>query len=301
MPVLPTRHRRPLLGAALASLTLLGLWSSAARVSAQNNLGVDIRFAQLDGNLNQAQQTGGQLTQVIIQNSGAALTAVPIVVRFPPNPSIIQTVTESGAQVGVIDQKTGVWYHTIPTLGEGRSITFVINWYSGCQGRWPLAARVGERRASTVVQFVGQSLANCPPDETAAPAQPSYYDLPWPASSTTTTTTVSPSAPPVAPTTAPFTSLPGSIVGGSTSVATTVPGQSVAPTSSTTTTTTIARPPVTRAATVPRSTVPRPTTSVEIVCKTVGGRRYCGPKSSVIKPGQQKPREVKPPTTKKKK
>jgi hypothetical protein len=303
MPFAVPRSRRPFFAATIIALMTLG---SAASVVAQTTtttptttvLGVDIRLAVVEGNISQVQQTGGQLMQVIIQNSGPALSATPIVVRFGLPPSVIQNVTESGAAVGVIDQKSGAWYHTIPSIGEGRSITYLINWYAGCAGRWPLAARVGERRVSTVVTFAGQSLQNCPPDESASPAPPSFYELLWPATPVATTTTVSPSALPTAPTsvgaTSTTTTIAGATPGSSTS---TIAGSSPAPTPPTTP----AKPvPTTRQPTTTRPRIPKPTTSVEVVCKTVGGRRYCGPKSSAVKKGAPKPREVKPPTTKKK-
>ncbi len=302
MPLVVSR-RRPLVAAAITVLITATLMGSAASVSAQTTststtspLGVDIRLALVEGNISQVQQTGGQLMQVIIQNSGPALSATPVVIRFGQAPSVIQNVTESGSAVGVIDQKSGAWYHTIPAIGEGRSITYLINWYSGCAGRWPLAARVGERRVSTVVTYAGQSLQNCPPDESTSPAPPSFYELPWPATPVTTTTTVSPSALPMAPTSvgATTTTIAGANPGSSTS---TVPGSGPVPTASTTTTKAV---PTTRKPTTTRPRIPKPTTSVEVLCKTVGGRRYCGPKSSAVKKGAPKPREVKPPTTKKK-
>jgi hypothetical protein len=302
MPFVVSRFRRPLLAAAITILMTAAL-GSAASVLAQTTttstttpLGVDIRLALVEGNISQVQQTGGQLMQVIIQNSGPALSATPVVIRFGLAPSVIQNVTESGAAVGVIDQKSGAWYHTIPSIGEGRSITYLINWYSGCAGRWPLAARVGERRVSTVVTFAGQSLQNCPPDESASPAPPSYFDLPWPATPVTTTTTLSPSALPVAPTSVgtTTTTIAGANPGSSTS---TIAGSGPLPTAPTTPAKTV---PTTRKPTTTRARIPKPTTSVEVVCKTVGGRRYCGPKSSAVKKGAAKPREVKPPTTKKK-
>jgi hypothetical protein len=303
------RIRRQLAAAAVVALSTVGLWGVANSVSAQTttvppttSLGLDIRFALVDGNISQVQQTGGQLIQVIVQNSGPALSAAPIVVRFGMLPSVIQNVTENGAQVGVIDQKTFAWYHTIPSIGEGRSITYLVNWYSGCAGRWPLAARVGERRVSTVVQYAGQSLQGCPPDESVAPAPPSFYELAWPAAPVATTTTVSPSALPTAPTSvgATTTTINSTLPG----TGSTVVGASNPSTSSTvalpTTSTTKGVPTTRRVVPTTRVRSQKPTTSVEVVCKTVGGRRYCGAKSSILKKGQQKPREVKPPTTKKK-
>ncbi len=249
--------------------------------------GIDIRFSQVDGLLSQVQSTGGQFTQVIVQNTGPAVSATQIVVKFGSYPSVIQTVTENGLAVGVVDQKSYTWYHTIPNIGEGRSITYVVNWYAGCAGRWPLAARVGERRVSTVVTYAGQSLQGCPPDETVSPAPPSYYDLAWPPSAvppvpSSTTTLPGVTTVPTGPTvpTVPTTVLPGA------SGPTTIPATTLLKVTT--------RRPTTRRAT-------KPTTTVEIVCKTVSGKRYCGPKSSAIKPGAQKPREVKPTTTRKRK
>jgi hypothetical protein len=272
----------------------VGLLSSGS-ASAQTVAGLDLRFVQLDANIAAALPTGGQLTQLIVQNIGPALGPTPVVLRFPPTPNVIQVVSENANPIGVIDPKTGVWYHTLSSLGEGRSITFLVNWYAACAGKWPLVARVGERRVSVVVQFVGQSLQNCGPDEVAAPTPPAYYDLPWPptptTSTTTTTTTILPS------TVVGSTSSPSSIGGP---VPSTIPGSTVpgSPTLSTVPTAPTTRPPTTRP---PTTKSRKPTTTLEIVCKTVGSRRYCGPKSSALKPGAPKPREVKPVTTRKKK
>jgi hypothetical protein len=77
-------------------------------------------------------------------------------------------------------------------------------------------------------------------------------------------------------------------------------------TPSTTPPTSVQPAPTTRRPTTRRTTVaPKPATTkpsrpVATVCKTVGGRKYCGPLSSALKPGQAKPKSV-PPTTKKKK
>lgn len=281
-----------LIASALAVLAVssAGIWSSGP-ASAQTVAGLDLRFVQLDANIAAPLPTGGQLTQLIVQNIGPALGPTPIVLRFPPAPNVIQVVSENANLIGVIDPKTGVWYHTLSSLGEGRSITFLVNWYAACAGKWPLVARVGERRVSVVVQFVGQSLQNCGPDEVAAPTPAAYYDLPWPPTPTTTTTTT------IVPSTVPGSSITPSSIGGS--VPSTIPGSTVlgSPNPSTTPAVPITRPPTTRP---PTTKSRKPTTTVEIVCKTVGSRRYCGPKSSALKPGAPKPREVKPVTTKKK-
>ena len=49
--------------------------------------------------------------------------------------------------------------------------------------------------------------------------------------------------------------------------------------------------------TIPKSTTTKPGTV--ILCKTVGGKRYCAPKSSAYKEGQKKAIEIKPKATKK--
>lgn len=299
------RTLRPLLVSVLiCALFITGLSAMAPPSRAQTTNAIDIRFVQVDGNISAPLPTGGQFTQVIIQNTGPALTATPVVIKFASSPSVLQFVTENGANVGVIDKATGSWYHTLPTLGEGRSVTFLVNWYAGCAGKWPLAARVGERRVSTVVQYVGQSFSGCPPDETVSPAPPAYYDLAWPPTPTTVPASTLPASSTVA---GASTQVPASTVAGaSTQVpATTIAGASTVPgvsTDSTTTvaTTTIPKPTTTRPPTT-KATAKRPTTTVEIVCKTISGRRYCGPKSSALKKGQAKPREVKPVTTRKKK
>lgn len=230
---------------------------------------------------------GGQTLQVIVSNSGTSpISNQQIVVRVPVTPAVITQVSEQNAPVGVVDPRSGFWYHTIAQLNAGSSVTYVVTWYSPCPGRWPLVARVGERRTSTSVQFVGVSSATCPPDEVASPVVPSYLELPWPPTSgavATTTTAVAP--------TSTLTSTPS-------------PAGAAAATTSTTVVTSTTQPllalPVATTTTVPKSTVKRTTPTTIIICKTVGGRRYCGPQSSVYKPGQKKAVETKPKTTVKK-
>ena len=224
---------------------------------------------------------GGQILQVVVTNSGTTPIAnQQIVVRVPVSPAVITQVTEQNLPVGVIDAKSGFWYHTIAQLNVGASLTYIVTWYTPCPGRWGLAARVGDRRTQVSVQLVGTAQTNCSPDEFAQPATASYGELPWPPLALALTTTT---APITTPTTPVSPTLPGSVT------STTTPG-AVPPPVVTTTTTTL---PVTT------TTVKKSTTSTVIVCKTVGGRRYCGAQSSVYKPGQKKVVESKPKTTKK--
>lgn len=235
-----------------------------------------------NGSTASALPIGGQILQVVVTNSGSTPIAnQQIVVRVPLSPAVITQVTEQNLPVGVIDARSGFWYHTIAQLNVGASLTYVVTWYTPCPGRWGLAARVGDRRTQVSVQLVGTAQTNCSPDEFAQPATASYGELPWPPSAltTTTSTTTSPATTPVSPT------LPGSVT------STTTLGAVVPPVVTTTTT----RPPTP----VTTTTVNKSTKSTVIVCKTVGGRRYCGAQSSVYKPGQKKAVESKPKTTKK--
>ncbi len=243
--------------------------------------------------------TGGVITAVSVVNTGTdALTNVQLVVRVPGAPALIQNVTETSAplvesinRAGVIDERTGLWYHTIASIPAGGSAHFNVNWFNPCVGRWPFAARAADRRTFTSFQFSGGTLSNCGPDDVASPTLASWFELPWPPSIvTTTTSTTTSSSTTVVGGGVLLPTVPGSAVPG----ASTVPASTPAPSSVVTsfprsTTTTKARPSTTR----------KPPTTLEIVCKTVGGRRYCGPKSSALKPGQAKPKAV-PPTTKKK-
>jgi hypothetical protein len=98
---------------------------------------------------------------------------------------------------------------------------------------------------------------------------------------------------PVVPDPAATTTVPTTQPGiPTTAIPSTVPGQQPA---------TTRRPTTTRRTTVPpKPATTKPSRPVATVCKTVGGRKYCGPLSSALKPGQAKPKSV-PPTTKKKK
>jgi hypothetical protein len=256
--------------------------------------------------------TGGLLTGVSVVNTGTEpLSNVQLVVRVPAAPSQIQIVNESAAplgdptvRAGVIDERTGLWYHTIVSIPAGASAHFTVNWFNPCVGRWPFAARAGDRRTFVSYQFSGGTLSSCGLDDVAQPTPAAWFELPWPPSVVTTTSTTT-STLAGATTTAPTATIPG---GAIPTAAPSVPGSSIAPgstsifaTPSTSAPSTVARSSTTKA----RPTTAKPTTTkkstVEIVCKTVGGRRYCGPKSSALKPGQAKPRSVAPTTKKKSK
>jgi hypothetical protein len=273
---------------------------------AQTPSTVDIRIVPPETTNGGSLNAGGLLTQVVVFNTGSApLANVQVVVRVPNAPALVQNVAENGAPLGVIDARTGLWYHTIASLAEGRSFTFVVNWWNPCAGKWPFAVRANDRRVSTSFQFTGASAAGCGADETSSPTPPAFFDMPWPPTPTSTTTTT------IVASAAPTTFLAATTTIGSggptTSVATsTIPlaggaSTTVIPAPSAPSTVT----PVTTVKPVPTSKKPvvskKPPTTLEIVCKTVGGRRYCGPKSSALKPGQAKPKEVPITTIKKKK
>jgi hypothetical protein len=275
----------------------------ATRLPAQAQLAstIDIRIVppESPSGAGGSLTAGGLLTQVVVFNTGSApLTNVQVVVRVPNAPALVQNVSENGAPLGVIDSRTGLWYHTISSLAENRSFTFVVNWWNPCVGKWPFAVRANDRRVSTSFQFTGASVAGCGPDETSAPASATYFELPWPPTPTPTTVVSSSVAIPTTVGTAtPITAPPPAPIP-------TVVGSSVTPTPTTPPTPSTAAPVITKPP-VPTSRKPtttkKPPTTLEIVCKTVGGRRYCGPKSSALKPGQAKPKEVPVTTIKKKK
>jgi hypothetical protein len=265
---------------------------------------------------------GGLITSIQVVNNGAeSLTNVQLVVRIPNLPAVIQAVTQTTApfvdsnnRVGVIDEKSGVWYHTIASVPVGTTgLTFNVNWFNPCAGRWPIAARANDRRTFSLIQFTGIGAANCGLDDQASPTPSSWYELPWPPSAPLPTTpgasstlgtipSASTSSSAVLPTTTVFgatstIAVPSTIPGAT--APTTTPAVTTAPVAPTTRVTTIA-PTTLKRVTVPKpTTTKRPSTTLEIVCKTVGGKRYCGPKSSALKPGQKKPKSV-PPSTKKK-
>ena len=254
-----------------------------------------------------------QVTQrviVTVVNSGTApVVNEQLVVRLGNKPDSIIGVSDGLANVGVLDLTSGAWYHTIPSIAAGATATFTLSWVKICPGRWPLAVRVADKLASISAQWVGPSDPRCGPDELASPQPPSFYQLAWPPTApiATTTTALAPGATTTALIIAPgATTIPGvsttTILGaGSTTTATTsttklgVTQPSLIQLTLSTSSTTAPKP----STTVPKSTTTKPGTV--ILCKTVGGKRYCAPKSSAYKEGQKKSVEVKPKTTKKKK
>jgi hypothetical protein len=127
---------------------------------AQTASTVDIRIVPPETTNGGSLNAGGLLTQVVVFNTGSApLANVQVVVRVPNAPALVQNVAENGAPLGVIDARTGLWYHTIASLAEGRSFTFVVNWWNPCAGKWPFAVRANDRRVSTSFQFTGASAA----------------------------------------------------------------------------------------------------------------------------------------------
>lgn len=259
---------------------------------------------------------GAQIFNFVISNSSSTvLVNQQAVIRVAVPPAYIVNVTDGTTSFGTIDNRTGVWYGLIPSLAGNSSLTLTMTWLQPCAGRWPVAARFGDRTTALSLGFVGAPDPKCPPDETVAPLQASYYALTWPATTPTATSTTAVIIP--SPT-------PGSGAGviptlPNAAVATTAPGSAaVAPLPATSTTllrlgpsTTMVVTPVQPGATTttPSQTATTakkrtgPTTTTIIICKTISGRRYCGPSSSAYKPGQQKVIESKPGqkvTTKKK-
>ena len=220
-----------------------------------------------------------------------------MVVRFGQKPDQILSVDDGTGKVGVIDPSTGAWYHTIATIGANSTTTYTITYGKLCAGRWSFAARVGEKTTSQFVQWAGLSDLRCVGDETTNPQPPSFYQLPWPSSiavptvtSTTSTSTTTTTFNPLLPATT-GTTLPG---GSTTSTSSTRPG------ATTTTLLSLDKLPANSSTTRSKTTkvsTGRTTTTV-LFCKTVGGKRYCAPKSSAYKPGQKKATEVAPKTTK---
>ena len=283
--------------AAVIALLATGVAMVASPANAQNP-SLDVRITTGPTN----RTTGGLLTAVSVVNTGTEpLTNVQLVVRVPPLPAVLQNVTEASSplvesinKAGVVDERTGFWYHTVVSIPVGGSAHFNVNWFNPCVGRWPFAARAGDRRTFVSFQFTGGTLPSCGADDVASPTPASWFELPWPPSVPSSTTTVASS---------PTSALPATTVSGATLLPTiaapTIPGASTtvpAPAQLTTLAPPLSKPTTTK----PKpTTTRRPATTLEIVCKTVGGRRYCGQKSSALKPGQAKPRAV-PPTTKKK-
>lgn len=254
----------------------------------------------------------GQRIVVQVTNTGAAtLTNQQFVLRLAQKPDLIASVNDGAGTVGLVDPISGAWYHTIAQLPPATTLTYSVSAFKVCPGRWPIAARVGDKVSVTFATWVGQADARCLADENASPAASSYYALPWPpsgglpvvppASSTTVPGQISPSSTPASAalgvtTTGPRPTLINLTL-GSTS---TTPAQITSTTSSSTTTTVVAGQPVAKSTTTLRPGAV--TTTTIIFCKTVGGKRYCAPKYSVYKDGQKKVVETKSTkkTTKKK-
>ncbi len=264
-------------------------------------------------------------TSVVITNeTKSPLTNQQMVVRFGVKPDQINSVTDASGPVGLFDASTGAWFHTIAAIQPGERVTYSVNWFKYCPGKWPMAVRVGDRQVSSTVQWSGTSIdTRCPADESTNPQPASFYALSWPSTVALPTSTgvvviTSPSSTSASIPSIPSTTLAPSVVPSTTSTirpATTVavaptsatiqslPGPTLTSTASTSTTKLGALPTTTRLGSAPSlpakaSTtivgVPsnRPTTT--LFCKTIGGNKYCGPKSSAYKEGQQKAQELKP-------
>jgi hypothetical protein len=260
-------------------------------------------------------------TVVITNETKVPLTNQQMVVRFGIKPDVINSVIDASGPVGLFDPITGAWFHTIAVIPPGERLSYTVNWFKFCSGKWPMAVRVGDRQISSTVQWSGTSSdARCPADETTNPQPPSFYALSWPSSISLTTATgvvvipsssTSSSTP---PSTAPTTTLPASttttqVVATTTSTvrpttttsvtSSTLQSLSGPTTSSVTTTSTT----TTKLGNAPTSSIAKPTTTISarpngptttLFCKTIGGNKYCGPKSSAYKEGQAKAQELKP-------
>ena len=290
-------------GAVVASLALVASPQSSQAQSAAA-LSIVITPEVPSGASLSTLPTGtGQRVFIQVTNppGAVALTNQQFVVRFASKPDVISSVNDGVGLIGLIDPVTGAWYHTIAQLPSGATVTYSVSAFKFCPGRWPIAARVGDKLSVVLASWVGQPDARCGADETVSPAPASFYALAWPSPSgglpivppanSTTTTAVVPSG--------SSTTVPGAVV------PTTVPG-AVAPTTvpgaprpslinltlnaSTTTTTTS-----TTSTTIRPRAGAGPTTTV-LFCKTVGGKSYCAPKFSIYKPGQKKIVEIKKST-----
>lgn len=255
-------------------------------------------------------------TSVVITNeTKSPLTNQQMVVRFGVKPDLINSVIDASGPVGLIDANTGAWFHTIAAIQPGERVTYSVNWFKYCPGKWPMAVRVGDRQVSSTVQWSGTSIdPRCPADESTNPQPASFYALSWPSTvalptptgvvvitSPTSTSSTPPSTPPStqAPTVAPSTTntRPTTTQAPLPSTATiqSLPGPTTTTTSATTSTK-LGSVPTFPAKTTTTTTVGvlsnRPTTT--LFCKTIGGNKYCGPKSSAYKEGQEKAQELRP-------
>ena len=123
-------------------------------------------------------------TSVVITNeTKVPLTNQQMVVRFGVKPDLINSVTDASGPVGLTDATTGAWFHTIAAIQPGERVTYSVNWFKYCPGKWPMAVRVGDRQVSSTVQWSGTSNdSRCPADESTNPQPASFYALSWPSS-----------------------------------------------------------------------------------------------------------------------
>ena len=106
---------------------------------------------------------GPQTAAVVLSNTSATpLTSTQVVVRMPPPPAYILSVTDGINPVGSIDNRSGVWYYTLPIIPANGQASLTVNWQMGCPGRWPLATRVGSVKAARFLTWVGPANAAWP-------------------------------------------------------------------------------------------------------------------------------------------
>lgn len=313
-----TRRFRFLRLSAVASgvaVALGSLFGSVPAVQAQTAAGVSIVITPevpAGATISTLATNVGQRILIQVTNGGSvALTNQQFVVRLGQKPDVISGVNDGAGNVGLIDPVTGAWYHTVAQLPPGASVTYAISTLKYCPGRWPIAARLGDRIAISYATWVGAADARCVADETTSPAPAVYYALPWPNGSGGLPVVPPPSSTVLAATATTVAGVPGA-----TTTTTTVPGAVSGATtttvvggrpplinltlSATTSTTTTLPPTTTTVAGSKTKTGSAPTTTV-LFCKTVGSKRYCAPKSSVYKPGQKKVVEKKATAANKKK
>ncbi len=284
-------------GAVVASLAMVANPTSSQAQSAAALLIVISPEVPSGASLSNLPTGTGQRVFIQVTNpSGAvALTNQQFVVRFASKPDVISSVNDGVGSIGLVDQVSGAWYHTIAQLPPGATVTYSVSAFKFCPGRWPIAARVGDKVSVVFASWVGQPDARCGADETVSPAPASFYALAWPSSaggipivppanSTSTSTTVVPVG---ASTTVPGVFAPTTVPGAPRPSLINLTLSATTTTTTTTTTSTTTRP---RAGAGPTTTV--------LFCKTVGGKSYCAPKFSVYKPGQKKIVELKKTTKK---
>ena len=287
-------------GAVVASLAMAANpTSSQAQSAAALSIVITLEVPSGSSLSNLPTGTGQRVFIQVTNPTGAvALTNQQFVVRFASKPDVISSVNDGAGAIGLIDPVTGAWYHTIAQLPAGATVTYSLSAFKFCPGRWPIAARVGDKVSVVYASWVGQPDARCGADETVSPAPASYYALAWP-----TPPGGLPIVPPASPTSTSPSTTSTAPAGGSTTVPgavvpTTVPGaprpslinltlNASTTTTTTTTTSTTIRP---RAGSGPTTTL--------LFCKTVGGKSYCAPKFSIYKPGQKKIVELKKTTKK---